>query len=597
MIKKLLVAFKLMWEHRWVTAEFVGASLARGALQAATIWMIKTFLEGVMDSLKSGTVSHVQAALWGAAGLIFVCWVGKSVADYFTKVLQTELGRRIELNLRLRIVRHMLKLSLSFFDKHSRGDVIRATSGDVGALRVLVDITCTVVSAAFMGAALFVAAVKMNANLAVWGLIALPSAMYPVMYIGTRILEASRRARFHSVHIMNLLMQILAGIRIVKAFKGEEREADACQKSAIDYFKEYMRVVRTRSLSGVIFDSVAGFGVVFVIVFGGMKMLGGTLDWPGFLAFVLILNQLFGPMRNVLHAYTQIKTQTVSLDRVDEFLAAKPDIKDEPDALPLKTAPHEITFDNVSYSYDTAPVLKDVNLKIRAGETIGVVGASGVGKTTLLNLAVRFYDPKKGRVLFDNTDIRRIKLSDLMDNIAIVTQEPFLFNVSILENIRYGKPTATEHEVYEAAKAANIHDDIMSWPDRYNTVIGPGGMEVSVGQKQRINIARAILKNAPILLLDEATSALDSITETQVQEALDRLMEGRTTLVVAHRLSTLRRADRIAVLANGTIEAFAPHDELLRTSPTYQQLWKAQQRVGKEVGESTLNRVGRGAQR
>jgi len=476
MIKKLLVAFKLMWEHRWVTAEFVAAGAARSALQVGYLWMVKTFLEKIFKALGTEGASQSAAMLWGAAGLIFACWMGRSVADYFSKVLQTELGRRIELNLRLKIVKHMLKLSLSFFDKHTRGDIIRATSGDVGALRMLVDTTCSIVTALLSGGGLLIIAIKMNANLALWGLIALPLALYPIMYIGTKLLEASRQARFHGVQIMNLLMQILAGIRIVKAFRGEEREAQACYNSAVEWFKQIMRMVRTRSLSGVIFDSLAGFGVVFVIIFGGMKMLGGTIDWPTLIAFILILNQLFGPVRNILHAYTQIKTQTVSLDRVDEMLATEPEIKDEPDALPLKTAPHEITFDNVSYSYDTAPVLKDVNLKIRAGETIGVVGASGVGKTTLLNLAVRFYDPKRGRVLFDNTDIRRIKLSDLMDNIAIVTQEPFLFNVSILENIRYGKPTATEHEVYEAAKAANIHDDIMSWPDRYNTVIGPGGM-------------------------------------------------------------------------------------------------------------------------
>ncbi|HUT04564.1 MAG TPA: ABC transporter ATP-binding protein [bacterium] len=578
MLKKLLVALRLMWQHRLVTAEFVAAGTARSALQVGYLWMVKTFLEGIFKSLGTESGSQGTGMLWGAAALIFACWMGRSIADYFSKVLQTELGRRIELNLRLKIVQHMLKLSLSFFDKHTRGDIIRASSGDVTALRMLVDTTCSIITALLAAGGLLIAAAKMNANLALWGLVALPLALYPMMYIGTRLLEASRKARFHGVQIMNLLMQILAGIRIVKAFRGEEREAQACQNSAIEWFKQMMRMVRTRSLSGVIFDSLAGFGVVFVIVFGGMKMLEGTIDWPTLIAFILILNQLFGPIRNILHAYTMVKTQTVSLDRVDEMLATEPEIKDGKDALPLKTSPHEIKFDDVSYSYDTAMVLKDVNLKIRAGETIGVVGASGVGKTTLLNLAVRFYDPRKGSVLFDNTDIRKIRLADLMDSIAIVTQEPFLFNVSILENIRYGKPNATEREVIEAARAANIHDDIISWPGKYETVIGPGGTSVSVGQKQRINIARAVLKNAPILLLDEATSALDSITETLVQEALDKLMESRTTLVVAHRLSTLRKADKIAVLADGTVEAFAPHDELLGISDTYKKLWKAQQR-------------------
>ncbi|MCD6327437.1 ABC transporter ATP-binding protein [bacterium] len=579
MFEKMLVAFKLMWRHRRITVWFIGSGVARSALQIGYLWMVKTFLEDVMESLRTDSGANVTTMLWGAAGLIFACWIGRSIADYFSKVLQTELGRRIELHLRLKMVQHMLKLSLSYFDKNTQGDIIKATSGDVTSLRLLVDTTCSIVTSLLGAGGLLIAALRMDASLALWGLVALPLVIYPIMHIGTRLLEASRSARFHGVRIMDLLMQILSGIRVVKAFRGEEREAKACENSADELFKQIMKMVRTRSLSGVIFDSLAGFGVVFVIVFGGMKMIERAIEWPVLIAFILILNQLFQPMRTIMHAYTVIKTQTVNLDRVDEFLATEPEIKDAKDAVPLRTTPHEILFENVSYSYDTAaPVLKNVNLKIRAGETIGVVGGSGVGKTTLLNLAVRFYDAKEGRILFDKTDVKRIKLADLMDSIAIVTQEPFLFNVSVLDNIKYGKPDATDHEVHEAARAANIHDDIMSWPEKYETVIGAGGTGVSVGQKQRINIARAILKNAPILLLDEATSALDSVTEKQVQDALDKLMESRTTLVVAHRLSTLRKADKIAVLANGTIEAFAPHDELLRISQTYQDLWKAQQR-------------------
>jgi len=562
-----------------LTLGFFASAQIRSKLVLLHIWLIKTFLEKVIST--SGSADDISSLTWslaGAGSLIFLAWMGKSVADYFAAILQA--GRRVEITLRQRLIDHLLRLSLGFFNHHSRADIMRATHSDSTSLRMLVHTTCGLVISASQALDILWLALIIDSKLAIWGLAALPVFIFPAIRAGRIILGEAKTTRFEGVSIGNLLLQILSGIRIIKVFQGETREAKACINSAGELLRATVAIVRRRSVARVILDSLGGIGIFVVIMVAGPKIASGELEWPVFVMFVFLLNSLFGTMRQILLGYTAIKTQSVGIDRIDEFFETEPEITDAADAVELKAPPREIRFEDVTYSYDTEPVLKAVNLTVKAGETIGIVGASGVGKTTLLNLAARFYDPEEGRIAYDSMDIRNIKLKDLMKSLAIVTQEPFLFQVSIMENIRYGRPDAKDEEVFDAAKAAGIHDDIVTWAKGYDTIIGPKGTDVSVGQKQRINIARAILKNAPILLLDEATSALDSVTESQVQEALEQLMEKCTTLVVAHRLSTLRKADKIAVLANGSVEAFAPHDELLKTSPTYQSLWTAQQHSG-----------------
>ncbi|MGB5527372.1 MAG: ABC transporter ATP-binding protein, partial [Gemmatimonadota bacterium] len=276
-------------------------------------------------------------------------------------------------------------------------------------------------------------------------------------------------------------------------------------------------------------------------------------------------------------AYVSVKNNAAAVQRIGEILDARPEVTDVPNARPLVGGPTSIQFDDVSFHYDDGERVVDrVSFEVQAGETIGIVGPSGAGKTTLLNLIARFYDPTAGRVLFDGRDLRDIRLSDLYSRIAVVTQDPFLFSASVVDNIAFGRENASREEIEEAARSAGVHDEILSLPDGYDTKIGIGGHGLSGGQAQRVSIARALLKDAPILLLDEATSSLDSISEARVQKAIDRLMEGRTTFIVAHRLSTLRNAGRLVVLDSGSLAGVGSHDELLKSCPLYGRLWTAQ---------------------
>jgi ABC-type multidrug transport system fused ATPase/permease subunit len=401
-------------------------------------------------------------------------------------------------------------------------------------------------------------------------------AVLPIAVVARKTMVRSFGVRRKSVAIFDMLLQLLQGIRIIKIYEAEKGEAERTIEHARTYFDELVDMERVRAMARVALESLAGVSMIIVIIAGGLKVMAGTLGWPELLAFLMAARAVQGPLQNINAAFMEIQRHGASLESVDQLLRERAQVADRPDARPLHAAPHTISVRNLGFSFAGTPVLEDVSFDVHAGEILGIVGPSGSGKTTLLNLLARFYDPTEGAVLFDGRDLRDFRLTDLHNKLAIVTQDPFLFTTSIADNIRRGKPDATDAEVEAAARAAEIHDDIAAMPQGYETLVGHGGRTLSRGEAQRVNIARAILKNAPILFLDEATSSLDSYAEARVQRALDRLVAGRLAISVAHRLSTLRNASRILVIEDGHVVGLGPHAELLDRSPTYRRLWEAQ---------------------
>jgi subfamily B ATP-binding cassette protein MsbA len=570
------LATTLLRENLAAGAVFLVCSIGQAASRAGTVWLIKEFLEKI---LAAG--SRSSQALYAAAAVIFGVWFLTTLFEYGSKVFQQQLMRRIEFSAMMKVVRHLLTLSVGFFDRSSHGDLVTVCRGDITGIRELVNAVCLTLVSGLSFVALLTAAFALSPELTVWGLIALPIVTWPVIVLGAKVRRMAEGRRTLGFKIYDVLTQVFSGIRLVKIYEAEDREAAAVRRLGETYYGTLLQVMRARALAGVILETLAGFGVVMVVVFGGLRVMQGELSWPALLAFLMVLMAMHDPLKQAVHAQTGLKEQMPGLARLADVLATTSDVRDRPGARPLRTEPRGMTFENVSFSYrDGTRVLEDISLEVRMGETVGVVGPSGAGKTTLLGLAARLFDPTHGRVTVDGIDMRDIRLADLMRQFAIVTQDPFLFNATIRDNIRYGRPDATEDEIIAAARAAMIDDEIRGLPGGYDAMVGIGGLRLSGGQRQRINVARALLKNAPILFLDEATSSLDSVAEMKVQNAIETLMQGRTCMVIAHRLSTLRNADRIVVLNTGRIEAVGRHEDLLTVNLTYRRLWETQSRMG-----------------
>jgi len=545
------------------------AAVAAAGLQAGYIWLLKNFLS---SAFSGGARS---ALLWPALVLLLV-WAARSAADFFAKVIRERVARGVELSATDLVLRRLVRLSVGFFDRTTQGDLVEALRSNIAGLRMYAGSLSQALVAAAMLLALLATAIRLEPRLAAIALVLLPLVVVPIARVGARLRATSHVGVRAGIRLQEALIQVFRGIRPIKAYGQEQQEVAACIERRAAQQAAAFRLVRDRALAAGVLDGAAGLTVTLVIVAAG-ALGDGEASWPTLLAFLLVLLAALSPMRELVSAYADGRVFGPVIDRLLELLHEPDELPERENPTPLPDPPHPIEFRGVSHRFGDRVVLRDLNLRVAPGETVALVGSSGSGKTTLLNLAMRFYDPSEGSVALHGVDLRDLAVARLRDAVALVAQEPFLFSSTAYDNIAYGRPDATRDEVVGAARRAAVDEDLLQLPRGYQTAVGPGGVPLSGGQAQRVNLARAFLRNAPVLLLDEATSALDSETERRVQAGLAALPGRRAVLVVAHRLSTIRDADRIVVLQGGAIECQGTFAEVLERSPVFRHLWTLQQ--------------------
>jgi subfamily B ATP-binding cassette protein MsbA len=555
-----------------------GCMAVISATTALTAYMVRPVLDKIFFERDLGMLRLIPVA-------VLALYVVRSLAMFFQQYLMSHVGQNIIRRLRNDLYDHLHTLSRSFFQRTKTGVLMSRITNDVNIVRNLVTAAVSgSIKDVFTIIGLIVVIFYQIWQLALLAAVILPLAFFPVVYLGRRIRSVSTGCQQAMGELNAFLHETIAGAKIVKAFGREDYERRRFAAKTAHLFGLEMKEAMARALTAPINELLAGIGIALIIGYGGYNVIAGNYSTGTFVSFLAAVLLLYEPVKKLSKLNNTLQQGLAATDRIFAVLETRADISDPEDAVTIPRQPHRVIFDNVSFKYDTGTVLRDINLDVAPGEIIALVGISGGGKTSLVNLIPRFYDVSNGAVIIDNTDVRRASIRALRDQIAIVTQEPILFNDTVRANIAYGNPAASFEDITAAAGAAYADNFIEQLPSGYDTVIGEAGGRLSGGQKQRICIARAILKNAPILILDEATSSLDTESEALVQKALENLMAGRTTFVIAHRLSTIGNADRILVIVGGRIVEEGTHKELFELQGEYFKLHQMQYSDSKMPG-------------
>ena len=571
---KILIK-RLFIEHVRKHVSWLIIALSLMMVVAGTTAGLAFLMETILDDVFT---AKSKQSLYFAASIVMSLFVAKGLATYGQTVIMSFVGQRILADLQKSMFGHLVNGDLSFFHNHSSGALIAHFINDVEKMRGTVAGVITAIGRDSL-TLIFLIGVMFYQDwlLTLASFFAFPTAILPLVKIGKKIRKVSANTQNEIGQFTTLLNETFTGIRHVKAAGMEDYEKSRASTLIEKIFKLVFRAARTKAAAYPIMETLGGTAIVIVICYGGWQVIEGTRSTGTFFSFVTALLLAYDPVKKLVNLNAQLQEGLAATERVFKILDVHPKIVDQPNALRIDEAKGNIIFENISFSYlKNVPLIDKISLIIKKGQTVALVGHSGAGKTTILNLICRFFDPASGTITLDGTDIRKITMSSLRSNLALVSQDVTLFNDTIGENIAYGTKEATLPEIQKAAKHAAAHDFIMELPNGYDTMIGENGVKLSGGQRQRIAIARAMLKNAPILLLDEATSSLDTKSERAVQEALSNLMQNRTTIVVAHRLSTIQSADLIHVIDEGRIAESGNHEELLQLNGAYAKLCEIQ---------------------
>lgn len=548
--------------------------LAITGLNLLNPWLLTKLISILTNKFNNTSLNLI----WAIAIVLGITYIARAFFRYLNNYLSHKAAWNLVADMRVIVYDHFQKLSLRYYNDKQTGQLMSRATNDTATFESLIAHSVPdLITNALIIVAVTIILFSMNMYLALLTLIPIPFLIYGGIIFTKKILPNFREAQSALAELNATLQDNISGMKEIQVFNQQSRERKRIQKKAQSHADAIIHALKLSAIFHPTIEAISSFGTVIVVAFGGWLALNHRLSVPDIVGFLLYLNLFYQPITNLARVTEDLQQAVAGADRVFEVLDTEPDIKDSPNAVEMKNCSGEISFKNVDFSYlPSAPVLKNISFVAKSGQMIALVGPTGVGKTTIISLIARFYDPISGSILLDGKDLRDLTISSIRNQVSIVLQDIFLFNGTVADNIAYGSKSSSKEDIINASKIAKAHEFIDVLPEGYDTIVGERGVKLSGGQKQRLSIARAVLRNTPILILDEATASVDVETESKIQEAIQELAGSRTIIIIAHRLSTVKRADNILVIEEGEISESGTHVELLNKNGLYKELCEMQ---------------------